>query len=147
MELTAKDEAVLSTSFKTAFLLTADAELAEAAITNAIAENGGDEISAEKLLSSVIASASVARSPAVRRWCPVFRSLATQLRPVLNLPDDLRRSFVLRILVGLPAKECAALLKVSAECVNERAGAAAKELAEIPDAAFQRTGLENCGTT
>src|SRR5436305_2002309 len=118
MELTTRDESMLSRSFKTAFLLTADAELAEAVVIDAIAQNGNDKLSAENLLSSVIIFATVDRFPAIRKSRQRFCLLAPELRPVLNLPDDLRCSFVLRILVGLPANKCAALLKVSAECVN-----------------------------
>ena len=132
MELTARNEAVLSMSFKAAFLLCADAELAEAVVIEGLENDDSDEISLERLVTCAVLDGSLARFPAVRKACQRFRFLAPQLRSVLNLQDDLRRCFVLRTLVGLSAQKCAVLLNLSPESVNERAGTAAKELAQIP---------------
>ena len=131
MELTARNEAALSMSFKAAFLLTADAELAEGVVIEALEKDDNNEISLERLVTRAVLAASLARFPVVRKPHQRFRFLAPQLRSVLNLQDDLRRCFVLRTLVGLSAQKCAVLLNLSPESVNERAGTAAKELAQI----------------
>ena len=132
MELTARNEAALSMSFKAAFLLTADAELAEGVVIEALEKDDNNEISLERLVTRAVLAASLARFPVVRKPHQRFRFLAPQLRSVFNLQDDLRRCFVLRTLVGLSAQKCAVLLNLSPESVNERAGTAAKELAQIP---------------
>ena len=109
MELTARNEAALSMSFKAAFLLTADAELAEGVVIEALEKDDNNEISLERLVTRAVLAASLARFPVVRKPHQRFRFLAPQLRSVLNLQDDLRRCFVGIEVVGtaLPDRRAA----------------------------------------
>jgi len=136
MELKILNQEALSKSFKTVFLLTGDATLAEAVVIDAINQDDTDEMpSAEFLRCCLVLAVRMVRLSAPGELDQLSSRFPHELRQVLRLSDDLRHSFVLRTLVGLPPEECADLLKVTPQCVNERAVAAAMKLSGIPDSA------------
>jgi hypothetical protein len=57
--------------------------------------------------------------------------LTPELRAVLNLPGDLRRCFVLRILAGFSGQACGLLLRLSVRKVDEYTCLALHRLADF----------------
>jgi len=136
MELKISYQESLSKCFKTVFLLTGDAALAEAAVIDAINQDDTDQMpSAGFLRCYFLLAARMVRFSAPGELDLLSSRFPHELRQVLRLRDDLRHSFVLRTLVGLPPEECADLLGVTPQCVNERAVTAARELSGIPNSA------------
>jgi DNA-directed RNA polymerase specialized sigma24 family protein len=121
-------EQTVSRAFRTAHLLTASIRQAESAVLEAIDSFDPDVDTAESLFQNAILAA-------VR--CPSSESQSNEsfepleLQAVLNLSENLRRCFVLRVLVGLSHRSCARLLRLSVGTVNEYTCAALQRLAGI----------------
>jgi hypothetical protein len=131
-------ERTMTRAFLAAHLLTASAEQAENAVADAI--NSWDSADEDALFSEVLA---VAIKDHARPWSASRASwsesfLPAELRPVLDLPPDLRRCFVLRILVGLPEEYCAGLLRLSSRLVDEYTCEALKRLPSLADQSTAR---------
>ena len=103
-------------AFFAALLLTGSTELAEAAVLRAIdAWDAGAE-SEDALFERAIEAAARAQpggadapaEPDEAAW-----RLPAELQAVLELAPDQRRSFVLRILLGLPKQLCARMLQLN----------------------------------
>jgi hypothetical protein len=139
----------LNRSFRTTLLLTGNVLLAEAALLHAISATQPEDILGESLLDQIVISviALSARSmPAENEDDDSSLLLPHELQQVLRLPADLRHCFVLRILVGFSRERCARLLNVTIQEIDERATAAAIQLALLSEdhngatnGKFQRT--------
>jgi hypothetical protein len=130
---------VLNRSFVASLLLTGSAALAEVAILNAIDAIDPKEISNEALFRRVTIAAIAVGSVAARDVHELGEpspALPIELNRVFCLPTDLRQCFVLRILAGLSREDSAHMLCVSPHLLDERAGAAAAELAAVRQAEF-----------
>ncbi len=131
----------LGQSFRTTLLLTGNVARAEDAVREAIhaldsEARDSEEMSREALLSGAIVAALRESSATRRQGDPASAVLPPELRRVLRLPADLRRCFVLRILVALSRARCAQLLNLSVAEVDENACAAARMLARASDHAM-----------
>ena len=115
------DEVEISRAYQLALLLTRSAEGAMCAVEQAI-EHG----SHEDLLRSTVAVAANWVGPVD----PVCKELPHVIRRVMSLPRMQRHCYVLRILEGMSAGECASLLNLEPHDVNSIAGTAAVALAE-----------------
>jgi hypothetical protein len=71
-------------------------------------------------------------------WLPI------ELQRVLLLPDDLRRGFVSRVLLGLPRGQCLKLLRLTKSELDERIGSAALALTRIEGLASEDVGVVGC---
>ena len=111
-------------AFLTAHLLTGDLQVAEEVTSRAIESWDPDQESEEQLFDTVLAASARRRG----KW-QASRRLPCELEPVLLLSPHLRRCYVLRILVGLPAQESARLLGISAARVESNTCAALQSLA------------------
>jgi hypothetical protein len=118
------DEA-LDKAYITAFLLTGNSARAEAAVLEGIQTMVCDGISGDALLQGTL-MASVA-SPAEQEGDT--SSLPPELRRVLRLSPDLRRCYVLRVLVGLSREACARILNTGIHHIDELVCASARALA------------------
>jgi hypothetical protein len=117
----------LCTAFRTALLLTGNAKQAEAAILDAICSADREEISDQKLfLGAVSAALAWREAPSETDGSS---SLPLELRSVLRLSMGRRHCFVLRFLAGFSREKCSQLLHLDIRQVDERASAAAQELA------------------
>ena len=98
-----------------AHLLTANVNQAEEAVLIAIDSFDPDTDTDESLFQSAISAAVRLpwRTPNLSR---VF--LPAELQSVLNLPGELRRCFVLRVLLGMSRQACAALLRLNVRSVE-----------------------------
>jgi hypothetical protein len=115
-------------AFRIAHLLTANVAQSESAVMEAIDSFEPDLDSHEDLLRGTI-RAAIQRPPSQLQAIDSF--LPPELRPVLSLPTELRRCFVLRFLVRLPVPACARLLRFNAAAVNEGTCAALQRLAGL----------------
>ena len=100
----------LTRAYRAALLLTASTRGAEAAVTRAIDKG------CSAILRNTIVAALDWRGPADAASCA-----APPLGWVLTLPRAQRQCFVLRVLEGLPAGRCGALLEMSPDEVNRAA--------------------------
>jgi hypothetical protein len=111
-------------AFVTAVLLSGSMKRAEAAMLDGIASSGdGDELVGHTVTALLQRDGAGETTDAPA-------SLPEELRNVLRLPADLRRCFVLRVLMGWPRERCAELLRREAGEVDRAASLAAMELAE-----------------
>lgn len=111
----------LGRAFRTALLLTASAERAEAAILEGVRAMGASEVSDESLLREVM-TASIASKIHEERVEEAERDsswLPSALRRVLRLSRNLRHCFVLRVLAGLPREVCALMLQTGPQQIDE----------------------------
>jgi DNA-directed RNA polymerase specialized sigma24 family protein len=121
-------EQTVRRAFRTAHLLTASIRQAESAVLKAIDSLDLDVETGESLFQNVILGA-------VR--CPSIESSSNEsfepleLQAVLRLPENLRRCFVLRVLVGFSQPACARLLNMTVATVNEYTCAALQRLAGV----------------
>jgi hypothetical protein len=130
---------VIAKAFVTAILLTRSAESAEAAVLDSIQSLSQAELS-EDLLQQVAINA-VTRQDA-DRWLAspeeaesVLNVLPAQLQRVLSLPSNLRRCFVLRLLMGTTRDFCARVLEMAPSEVDHNTVAAIRSLPISPAAA------------
>jgi hypothetical protein len=121
----------LNEAFKTAVLLTGSVGQAEAALLQAIGQVRPEHLSQRTFLLACITAAIAPRrelQPSAFEIADASSILPQELARILLLPPDLRRSFVLRFLVGLSGEE-RKHLKV--ENIDEGACTAAQELARM----------------
>jgi DNA-directed RNA polymerase specialized sigma24 family protein len=125
----------LSKIFVTALLLTGNAKQAEGAVVEVIRRLDFDDASDEALLRSTV-DASLERRDVIPQLPPdalerASPALPLELRNVLHLSPELRRCFVLRVLIGLPREVCARLLHLGVGEVDERTCNASLSLAGV----------------
>jgi hypothetical protein len=124
----------VSRTFTTALLLTANLEQAEAATLDGIRWLDPEEASEEALFLASVKAAIASRRQATEQPEELDRAssiLPPELVRVLRLSLDLRHCFVLRVLAGLSREDCARLLHLGIEHVDEGTSAAARTLAGI----------------
>ena len=116
-------ESLLGKALLTAHLLTGSAEQAQSATMEALnAWHPYLETEADlwtKVLQAAAKEPIPATSSPSNHADPALSRLPTELLAVLKLEPVVRRCFVLRILVGLSAEACAALLQLRAQRVNQ----------------------------
>jgi hypothetical protein len=130
---------VVARSFRTAYLLTNSAEAAESAVLAGIESWNPHDESDQTLFHKIMTAAARRRG----QWEPPVRTAARvwlpeELRTVLTLAPLIRRCFVLRNLVGMPAKSCARLLGLLPKQVDEYAGAAHRCLGALSQQALSQ---------
>jgi hypothetical protein len=114
-------------AFVAAFLLSGNAELAEAAVLKSIGLMNLEGACGENLLHQALnAVIQPQESP---RWRPKHLELAIsklpwELKRVLRLPRYIRQCFVLRVLARWPRELCATLLNSDADQIDRGACAA-----------------------
>ena len=115
-------------AFRTAHLLTASVDQAERAVLRAIGsfdvETDTDEMLFQRAIRAAVACPSNL-APSSRALLPA------ELQSVLDLSHDLRRCFVLRILVGMSRRDCSKLLRLSDRTVNDYTCSALRRLAAL----------------
>jgi hypothetical protein len=126
----------LSKAFTTTLLLTGSVEQSEAAVLESIrCLDLADDALGEKLIAGALQAAISREREIVEQWPGeldgALSLLPLELKRVLHLPADLRRSFALRILAGLPRRACARLLNLEMGQIEDTAGVAAQTLASI----------------
>jgi hypothetical protein len=115
-------ENAVARAFALAYLLTADARQAEAAVSEA-ADCWNPEIDSEEAL---VRFSAVAAARLLRRGRGFFQRrlevsrLPRQLTRIADFDAPSRGCFVLRILMGLPLPVCAEMLGISAIEAHER---------------------------
>lgn len=110
----------LGQAFRTALLLTASAERAEAAILAGIRVIDPFDVSDESLMREAMTASIAAKIHEVRvEESEPGSLLPPELRRVLRLSKDLRHGFVLRVLVGLPREVCALMLQTGTQRIDE----------------------------
>jgi len=112
----------LDKALLTAYLLTGSMERAEAAVVEGIGLWDPHDRS-EALFQTVVHAAVERQGKDTADW-----PLPVELQSVLGLPPELRRCFVLRILMGLPRQACGRLLRLDARAVNQHTCSALKRL-------------------
>ncbi len=118
-------------AFVTAFLLSGDAERAEAIVLKSIGSMNRGEASSDELIRDAVYAAVEPEEVPVRfpkKRKPAFSMLPFELQGVLDLPHYPRQCFVLRVLVGLPREVCAKLLSSKVLQIDEGARAAMLQL-------------------
>jgi DNA-directed RNA polymerase specialized sigma24 family protein len=127
-------------AFLAAHLLTASTEQAESAIIEAMEswdpEDDSDEVLFQEVLSSAL-QADVECVPSSSNDPDSPKSvLPPELKAVLHLPPQLRRCFVLRILVGFSRQICARLLHLPSRQVDEYTHEALQRLPFLAERSF-----------
>ena len=116
-------EDIVGRAFLTAHLLTGNMDQAESATMAAIDSWNPDDETEEVLFEKALAMAARARiKPASSYWNEpdvAGSCLPVELQRVLRLARPLRRCFVLRVLVGLPPRVCAKLLRSDSRRVDQ----------------------------
>ena len=116
-------EDIVGRAFLTAHLLTGNMEQAESATIAAIDSWNPDDETEEVLFQKTLAMAaraSIKRVPLSSNEPDVAGScLPVELQRVLRLARPRRRCFVLRVLVGLPPRVCAKLLRSDSRRVDQ----------------------------
>jgi DNA-directed RNA polymerase specialized sigma24 family protein len=130
----ATDHAI-SRAFLTAHLLTANREQAESAVLEAILhwdlEEGTEEVFLHRVACAAIQAQVEYESSNAGEPAPAELLLPVELQAVLDLSPQLRRCFVLRVLVGLSRQVCARLLDLSVLIVDQYTCAALEHLAGV----------------
>jgi DNA-directed RNA polymerase specialized sigma24 family protein len=119
------DHRAIDRAFVTAMLLTGSSRRAEAVVLDAINLWNPNEPFEEAIIRGAIQTETLPVSPEESSTLP------PELSGVLHLPPRFRQSFVLRILMSLPAQDCARLLHLETHQVDEYASAAALALASF----------------
>ena len=111
---------LIERAFLTAHLLTANIHQAEDATLKGLDSWKPEEEPGEALFQHVLDASARAQIQANRPDSDASGSyLPNELKAVLRLSPDLRRCFVLRVLVGLPLLVCARLLRLDSDRVDE----------------------------
>ena len=114
-------------AFFAALLLTGSTELAEAAVLRAIEAWDAGAESEDALFERALEAAALTQpadeAPSAESNGAGWR-LPAELQAVLELAPDQRRSFVLRILLGLPKQICARILQLNPHQMNMQISAA-----------------------
>ena len=121
-------ENTVSKAFRTAHFLTTNIRQAERAVLEAIDSFDPDRDTGESVFQRAVLAALKCASS---EWQPTESLEPPELRAVLSLPDNLRRCFVLRVLVGFSRPACARLLNMTIATVNEYTCAALQRLAGV----------------
>ena len=119
-------EQTVGMAFRTAHLLTGNIQQAESAVLEAIDCFDPDVDTGETLFQNAILAAvqyPSSQSQSTESSEPI------ELQAVLSLSENLRRCFVLRVLVGLTRPACARLLHLNVGAVNDYTCAALQRLA------------------
>jgi len=119
----------LEKAFLPALLLTGSVEGAEAAVLDGIAALESDHFSGDSLLLRTVRSAIQVYGDFSDQFADTFSILPFELRRVLLLAPNLRRSFVLRVLLGMTPEICSDLLHLT---VHEVEGALREGLEGLP---------------
>jgi DNA-directed RNA polymerase specialized sigma24 family protein len=123
----------LWTTFVTAVLLTGSLKRAETAMIEGIRLLDVEVDPIEELHRTTVSAAIDPhdRPQAPEEIAQASLRLPVELQRVLRLPLDLRRSFVLRLLVGLPRESCARLLGLDTGDIDRATCLAARALAQM----------------
>jgi hypothetical protein len=122
----------LDRALLTAHLLTGSLQQAEEATLEAIDSWKPDKEPEEVLFQNVLEAAAQAQAEAYSSNQDSSASyLPHELQAILRLAPQLRRCFVLRILVGLPAEVCGRLLGLHSEQVDEYTCAGLQSLGTV----------------
>jgi DNA-directed RNA polymerase specialized sigma24 family protein len=124
----------ISRAFLAAHLLTANQEQAESAVLEAILHWEVEEETEEAFLHCVAHAAietQVGYSSSSDDPVAAESFLPVELQAVLDLLPQLRRCFVLRVLVGLSRQACARLLQLSVFNVDQYTCEALEYLAQV----------------
>jgi hypothetical protein len=113
-------------AFAVAWLLTADAEQAEAAVIEAV-DRWNPEIDSEEVL---VRFSAVTAARTLRRGRHEVSRFPRELAQIADFDALSRGCFVLRILLRLPLPICAAMLGISCNEAEERLCAMLRELPE-----------------
>ena len=109
-------DCLIRRAFLTAHLLTGNADQAESLTMTAIESWNPEEESEQALFQDVLETA--VRAPVQFKPDAASPYLPAELRAVLRLAPQLRRCYVLRILVQLPSQACARLLNLPSDAVD-----------------------------
>lgn len=124
---------VLGSAFTIALLLTGTVKQAEAAVIEAIRRIDPEQASEEAFLQDC-ANAAMVRTqrsfPNSDAAAEAAAFLPHELQRILLLTRDLRRSFVLRVLLRMPADACA---RFGVPNASHFAAAAAQQMAHYPE--------------
>jgi len=115
----------LAKNFITAILLTGSVKQAEAAVLDCTDSPNLLGTAAAAIRHTSAHPGEITEERAAAELLPI------ELRNVLQLPAELRRYFVLRMLMAMTRESCAALLKVDPARVDEATCEAVIELARI----------------
>jgi len=121
-------------AFTTALLLTANVAQAEAAVLDGIRTLESGDVSDEKLSVAAMMAAIAPRNDGVWQgngFEDASSILPPELAPVLKLPLNLRKCFVLRVLMSTPRERCAGLLHLDVNELDQNICLAAQALALI----------------
>jgi DNA-directed RNA polymerase specialized sigma24 family protein len=118
-------------AYLTAFLLTVNSQLAEAAVMKSIRDMDPSQASGEALFDTVLQTAIELERSGEFDTLEVDAAFPLELQIVANLPPLPRRCFVLHVLAGLPSELCARLLHLEIAQVKESTTIA---LSELPSA-------------
>ncbi len=129
-------ENTIGMAFRAAHLLTASVHLAESAVLRAIDSFDPDGDSEETLFQSVMHAAvqgaiEARLSSASNQSASTGSFVPVELQSVLDLSQNLRRCFVLRVLVGMSRRDCARLLGLNTRSVDQHTCAALQCLANL----------------
>ncbi len=127
----------ISRGFRATLLLTGSLAQAEGAMLDAVHSLGHEEEPDDALFLRAIKAAITAgrqASARVQDFDLASSVLPLELRRVLRLPLDLRHCFVLRFLAGFSREDCAKILHLKMERVDDGVCAAAQALAGIVEA-------------
>ena len=132
----------LSRVFTTAILLTGSVEQAEAAVLDGIdtwdpGETLGEGLLLEVMAAAIAPSVEAGQQPKDRECASAM--LPSELRPVLGLPLDLRKCFVLRVLMSTPRESCVRLLELNSNELDQNTCLAAEALAQAAKDTRRRT--------
>jgi hypothetical protein len=130
----ARPSQTVGRAFTTALLLTANIPQAEAAVLDGIRTLESGDAPDDKLsLAAMMAAISPSRD-AMRHANGVEDAssiLPPELAPVLRLPLNIRKCFVLRVLLATPRERCARLLDLDVSELDHNICLAAQGLARI----------------
>jgi hypothetical protein len=132
---------VVEKAYLGAFLLTANVELAETAVTACIDAVEIEDLKEVLPLGAARLALQLQRNggkQAANNTNLPIGALPTELARVLQLPSDVRQCFVLRLLTGVALPTCSEMLEMDSEHISTSAGVAALELARAvaPNAAL-----------
>jgi DNA-directed RNA polymerase specialized sigma24 family protein len=116
----------LRRAFHAAFLLTGSTDLAENAVLNAIAslESTGD-------MDEALLTRAVEFVMGQQDSHPTLAHVPRELELLMRLPTLARHCFVLRMLFGISAAKCAAILDLTPEAFERSARAAFEHLSPV----------------
>jgi hypothetical protein len=121
---------VLGRALVAAYLVTGNLTHAEQAVLKAIEQWNPDERLGDDFLDTVLHEAAwIDASPELPDRILPWHCLPDELKAVLRLEPPLRGCFVLRNLVGLPSRDCARLLRMLPQEIDQYNVSALRRLA------------------